>query len=381
MNLKRIILLILFFAVLCTSLYQQNIYALVLFSFSTYLLLPFKKWWDRSSIALFVFSFFYVIMVVLGGRVISGFLTISYLVTPVAFYRFGQYLIVQYQHEKDRFRLLLLICWAYLINVFILTFVDISIVGIVNEERTLLGTSFDDDSLAATIYGLMASVGIGCVGACFAKVTKPIKLFFILLVGFSMLTVIHLVNRGGIVLLIFCLLASVFLYYRKRRVQFLLMTLLLVLIGFYVVNSGLLGEDILNAYEQRSDVKGYGTMTAGGRTELWSMSVKNMFLSPWGWTQDSYAHNLWLDLAKIGGWMSLVPFLFATFFTIKNIMRIIKRSRNSFSITIAILNCELFLAASIEPVIEASMLFFALLMLIWGMTDAIWRQEHRPSLG
>ena len=120
--------------------------------------------------------------------------------------------------------------------------------------------------------------------------------------------------------------------------------------------------------------------TAGGRTDLWRMSIKNMLINPLGWTQEVYAHNLWLDLAKIGGWISLAPFLAATFFAIKNLMKVGLKSRMDFSKTIAVLGCALILAASIEPVIEASMLFFALLMLIWGITDAIWRQERRSRL-
>jgi hypothetical protein len=288
--------------------------------------------------------------------------------------------MLQYQSEKERFRLLLFIGWAYLINIFILILADIAIVGIVNTDRTLVGTSSEDDTLVATIYGLMASVGIGCIGAYFAKGTKVMKLFFLLLVGLSMLTVIHLINRGGIVILVFCLLSSVFLYYRKRRVQLMLVMLFLFIIGFYVLNSGILGDDILNAYEQRSNVKGHGTMTAGGRTELWSMSIKNMLINPLGWTQEAYAHNLWLDLAKIGGWIALAPFLAATFFSIKNLIKVGLKSRMDFSKAIAVLGGALILAASIEPVIEASMLFFALLMLIWGITDAIWRQELRSRL-
>ena len=151
----------------------------------------------------------------------------------------------------------------------------------------------------------------------------------------------------------------------------MLVMLFLFIIGFYVLNSGILGDDILNAYEQRSNVKGYGTMTAGGRTELWMKSLENMFRYPMGWEQGFYAHNLWIDMAKIGGWISLIPFLIVTVTVICRVLTLFRKGNSSFSHAIIVLNLAMFLAAFIEPVMEASILYFSLLMLIWGATVAI----------
>ena len=44
---------------------------------------------------------------------------------------------------------------------------------------------------------------------------------------------------------------------------------------------------------------------------------------------------------------------------------------------LVILNMALLIASSMEPVIESSMLFFSLLIFVWGMTDEVCAEEKR----
>lgn len=378
MNFRKIILLTVFFAVLLTSLFPQNIYLLVLFSLLAWLLLPFRKYWDGVSIGLLLFSMFYAIMVVLSGQMKSGFVTLSYLISPIALYRFGQYLMSEYRNDNDRFRLLLFVVIAYLINMFVLTFVDIAIVGIINEDRALLGTSTEDDALAATLYGLMASVGIGCIGACFAKGQKLlVRLFYSILVILSLLTVVHLVNRGGLVILIMCLSTSLLINYQRSVVKLVLVIIALAIGAFLLLEFGLLNSEVLEAYEERNSAGGYGVETAGGRTELWLMTIENLVRNPMGWQQKSYAHNLWLDIAKIGGWISLLPFLIVTISFVGKLISLFRKSGTTFASTIVVLNLGMFLAAFIEPVIEGSVLFFCMLMFVWGITISVEKELRK----
>lgn len=377
MKFRKIVLLILFFTVLITSLFPQNIYLLVLFSVLAWLLLPFSKWWDGVSVALLLFSIFYAVMVVLSGQMKSGFLTISYLIAPVAFYRFGHYLMTEYRTDNERFRLLLFVVYAYLLSVFVLTAVDISVVGIINEDRTLLGTSTNDDAMAATLYGLMTSVGIGCIGACFAKGQKLlVRLFYCILVILSLLVVIHLVNRGGLVVFIVCLMASLLINYRKSVVRLVFVISALTIGVVILLNLGILSGDVLDAYEKRNDLRGYGVESAGGRTELWLKSIENMFRYPMGWQQEFYAHNLWLDIARIGGWISFIPFLVSTLALLRTLLSLMRRRNSQLVLAMTVLNIALFLAAFIEPVLEGSISFFAILILVWGMTAHLYSETR-----
>ena len=154
-----------------------------------------------------------------------------------------------------------------------------------------------------------------------------------------------------------------------------IVVMLLLLGTFILVNRGLINGDVLDAYARRNNQKGYDFVTAGGRTELWSDAFKNLCRNPMGWYQKSYAHNLWLDIAKVGGWISLFPFICTTLLFMKNICLLFKKLHSSFSCSIIVLNISLILAASVEPVIEGSMLFFSILLVLWGMTNSLSKQS------
>lgn len=376
MNFRRIILLISFFVFLLIAVSSQSIYFLVFFSIMTLMLLPFHKWWDSSSILLLFFSVFYVIMLILSRNSLSGFLTLAYLVSPVAFYRLGNYLMFQFDDEHNRFTLLLAIAMAYLLYLFVLTIVDISIVGIINNDRTLLGDSANN-STAATLYGLMASFGIGCVGATFAKNLTTLKrMFFISIVGLAMLVVVHLINRGGLVIFATTTILSIILASRKHTLKLLMYVVTLSFIIWAIIHFDVINSEILSAYEKRNDSSGSEVITAGGRTALWMNSMQKLLTNPFGWQQKLYAHNLWIDMARLGGWISLIPFLIATYLNLRNIIFALRNSKSTFIATIFVLNIALLLSASIEPVLEGSIHFFCMMMLVWGMSSFLYKETR-----
>lgn len=372
MKFRKIILLALLFAVLLTSLFPQNIYLLILLSMSGLLLLPLKKYWDKIAVAIILFSVMYTAMVVLGGEIKSGFMTLSYLITPVSLYRFGRYLMDDTTEEKPRMRLILSLVFVYLTNVFVLTIVDMSVVGIINEDRALLGHSADEDALAATLYGLMSSVGIGMLGILLAKKPGVFQwIFSLVVVVMSLLVVVHLINRTGLVVAAVCLFFTLLYRENFKVMKILFAAGVLALIGFAVFSSGLIDYEVLEAYQKREMAKGMGLSTAGGRTELWLDAIGELFVSPMGWKQKSYAHNMWLDMAKIGGWLAFVPFLIVTFMYFKYLWKLIRIPYSNVVLLLISMNVAMLLASAVEPVIEGSMLFFGLLMLLWGMTVSV----------
>ncbi len=372
MKFKKLILLVLLFAVLLTSLFPQNIYLLILLSMSGFLLLPLKKYWDQIAIAIILFSLFYTIMVVLGGEFKSGFMTLSYLITPISLYRYGCFMMDEDVEEKPRIRLIMFMAFAYLLNVFVLTIVDMSIVGIVNEDRALLGHSADDDALAATLYGLMSSVGIGMLGVLLArKIGVFQRIISFVVVVMSLLAIVHLINRTGLVVAVVCLFFTILYRENFKVFKILLLATILALIGFAFYASGLIDPELLDAYQKREAERGMGLSTAGGRTELWLEALGELLVSPLGWEQHGYAHNIWLDMAKIGGWFAFVPFMLATFLYFKRLWSLIRLPYSNLALLLISMNVAMLLASFVEPVIEGSMLFFAFLMFLWGMTVSV----------
>ena len=380
MNIRKKILFFVFFAVLITSLVPQNIYLIVLFSILCWFMLPLKRWWDAGAIALLLFSLFYAIMVLLGHNVTSGFLLVTYAIAPVAFYRFGQFLMQEFRDANQRFKILLYILTAYLINLIILTIIDISVVGVVNMDRTL-SVMGESESMSATLYGLMLTFGLGGISAIFAKEQKLwMRIVYLLLAVCSIMVVVHLINRGGLVVIAVCLTLSLLITLRKRPVTSILVMSFILLVAIVIMSSDFINDEIISVYKQRNEVKGYDASSAGGRTDLWMMSIKKLFHNPFGWTQKKYAHNLWLDVARIGGWISLIPLFYLTIRILNKTLKLLLNAKSSFYVFIVVLNVGLLLGSFIEPVIEGSILFFNMMMMVWGIIHAVYNENYSIRL-
>lgn len=375
LTLKSFIIIALFFATVITSLWPNNIYILCLFSFASLVLLPFRRWWDGISISLLFFSMFYCLIQRMNATsdISSGFLFIATLVAPVAFYRFGCWVMEWLSNDKYRLWFLFTSVLCYLLPMFLLTITDIRLGGFINESRDILG-NFSDNSLAATLYGLMSSVGLGFISVLFAKQLKiGSKLLYTTIPILSMLTVLHLVNRSGVVILGICIIFS-FIYSSKFHMSKTIYAIFIMSIIFVVLkHSGIIGEDIIDAYLKREEIETNSAANLGGRSELWALNFYNLFTNPLGWHRAQYAHNLWLDMAAIGGWLALTPFLIATINVLGCFMRIFRRMVTPLNLILLTSFVSMFCNAMVEPVIEGSLLFFVLFLMNWGMLKSTCR--------
>ena len=365
LSIKYKILLLTFFVVLVTSLWSNNIYLLFAFSILCWITIPQKKWWDGMSISLFIFSIFYGLMLIINGKVNSIANLFSYMIAPVAFYRFGRQSMKIFKEDNLRQKFLIFSILLYLGYFLLLIFKDIGIVGIVNTTRVL----------SATLYGLMASIGIGCIAAIFVKKENFwIRLGFIILALLSMLCVIHLVNRTGLVVLVICLAISFFISTRFNASKMVGRLFILLMLGFLVIQIGLVDQSVLDAYAQREENSAYDASSLGGRSDIWLSAIGSLFTSPFGWEPVGYtfAHNMWLDIARMAGLLAFIPFLIATILHGKNLLKLFRnRYITNFTAIIISINVAMLLSSFVEPVIEGSLLFFCILMMIWGITKSL----------
>ena len=388
MKLKYKILIFAFFSMIITSLWGNNIYLLFGFSTLSWLFIPQKKYWDRISISLLIFSLFYGFMAYINGKNNSYFILFSYIIAPATFYRFGRFLMNIFKKDTVRQLFLITSTILYLIYLFILTIKDIALIGIVNESRILLNNNSMMNSsmhgIGATMYGMMSSIGIGCIGTIFTKKQKLwIKLVYILISILSMLCVIHLVNRTGIIVFIACIVILFFISTKMNITNILKTLLLLLLLWFIIVQSGIINQDILDAYAQRENSEISNSGELGGRRNLWLLAIYDMFIYPFGWTSPyyNYAHNLWLDIARVGGLISLIPFIIATLQSLKNLFRLsYKKKLSNFAIIIISINIAMLFSVFVEPVIDGSLLYFCLLMMIWGITTSLVKEIYINKL-
>ena len=370
---KYKLLLIIFFLVLLTSLWYSNIYILVLYTLLSYLIIPLRKYWDKVATMLFLFSFFYSLVSILTNRVPSGFLLISYLFAPVSFYRTGMCLMSYFNDDETRQKLLLTIITCYLLPLFITTYNDIVKVGIVNVSRAM--ESNDGSDIVATLYGLMASVGIGGISGLFVKKQNYfIRIGYLLLSLFSVIVVVHLVNRSGLIVFLGCVLISFILSNKLNLLKVIVILTILGAVIISIVNGAEISVNVLDAYQQRELDSTHDTAELGGRLSLWTDACKKIYTHPFGWERVKYAHNLWLDIARVGGWLPLFFFLIATFYWFKNLLKIARKSDNTLVFVVLLFNISMFLSSLVEPVIDGSMLFFSLFMMMWGITVSLSRE-------
>jgi hypothetical protein len=158
--------------------------------------------------------------------------------------------------------------------------------------------------------------------------------------------------------------------------------LVFIVVGVFLSESGILGSDVSEAYADRDDRNDdANSANAGGRTELWLDAIGNLFVSPLGWKLESYAHNLWLDIARVGGWLAFFPFVKATIAYMMKVKTTLRNGGENGTLMLLLsVNVAMLLNAAVEPVIDGSFSFFSLLMMIWGMTVTIMNQDKKRTL-
>lgn len=373
LSIKHYIVLSLFFATMLTSLWPDNIYLLFAFSLSSLFLLRTNNTKKGNSISLLLFSCLYSLNQYFTIGFGSGFVFLSILIAPFAFYKFGCWVMGWLHDDNQRLKFIFITLICYLSPALLLTIQDMMLVGLVNESRKLLmDIGKEDTTLAATLYGLMSSTGIGFVSIFFAAKMKIWnKLCYSSICIMAVLIAVHLVNRTGLVLLAFCVLFS-YVYSSRLKISRLLITalLLLIIVGV-IIKSGLVPQDVLDAYMSREDSATTNASEFGGRSVLWSDALSKIFTHPFGWKRLKYAHNLWLDLAAIGGLASLFFFLKVTFSSIKGFFIVMRQKVTPFRQVLLTIYLSMMFNSMDEPVIEGSLLFFVLLIMVWGMVVSL----------
>ncbi|MEE1917681.1 hypothetical protein V0R52_14880 [Pseudomonas asiatica] len=133
---------------------------------------------------------------------------------------------------------------------------------------------------------------------------------------------------------------------------------------------------MLSYYADRLNNSEVGISTFGGRTEKWGQSLGLLLSSPMGWglNETGYAHNLWLDAARKGGWWTLICLLLLTWTAVKSLCLAFSQNSNPlFRSIIACIGAGYFLLFSVEPILDgyhySFAAFFAFLGGVNGFRD------------
>ena len=353
-------------------------YLVVVFSAFALLYVFRKKYINWEVGTLGCFSVLYCLMLYIDNNIGSGFNFIAYLISPFAFYCFGSYVVDRLKHPRLITIFLLLMTLMFALNLYISVVIDINENGFLNIFRLLevIGVYVDNKTgtLAATLYGLNASLGfVGLVVFAYCRKTLNIwvRVVFLILAIFSLTTVVHLINRTGLVVLVLCFVA-VTLYNIKRNFWRVLGVLVIgAIVVYFAYSFGWVDEEILQVYEAREE-RGHRISEGGGRTARWIEAIELLVEHPWGYSdlrgvKVHYAHNLWLDVGRVVGVLPFVALLIVTISYGINFLKLLGKNDGFLCSIFLAYNVVFFLSCMVEPIMEGMALYFYLYVMFWGM--------------
>lgn len=332
-------------------------------------------YFDKMSVYLLLFSVSYPFVLYMNkGELNPHYLL--YLIAPVAFYFWGQYIATKVNNQKGLLNFFLLVLIFFAAQTYILTIEDVKDIGLINIKRSLLREGDDEEMINATLFGLNVSLGLAGLSIFMALKNKFWLIRNYLFLGvflLSLLAVVHLVNRTGLVVAVLCTLCSYLYSVRsKRNIINVILKILFTIAIVYCILSIFSDNDfdIFEAYFNRSSTESSSIEDFGGRSWRWVDAMRRLFTYPFGWNNEvkySFVHNLWLDVAMFGG---IIPFFFiicATIRSIKQLFQLIKIKNDIIVNCILSLSVCFILVSFVEPVMVGFDSFFYLYCMIWGM--------------
>jgi len=363
------ILLIMFFFVCVSILMPQHGYFKDVFCACVLLFVGFRWKIDKTSGWLLVFSFTFAMMSYIKGTYGGTTELISYIIAPLAFYRFGLFVAERNRSEGIFVTFFIITILLLGINIYIQTYLDMRSGYIVSIERRL-GTDGNEIMLTATLLGSIVSLGF--VGLSYfisskSPFTSLKAWLFLWLSVASFFTVAHLVNRTGIVVLLLSV-AAVVLYRIKGNAGKVVLALLAVVgVGYFLLSGDTFTNDILDAYTTREDDSEESALSGGGRFYRWIDAIGNLFTHPFGWTAKyAYVHNLWFDVARVAGAIPFFALLLATIKGNSYALKLFRIKGHTFIALIVALNVCFFFTCFVEPIMEGVSTYVYLYFMLWG---------------
>lgn len=340
-----------------------------------------KIWKEVDSNTLFL-ALFSVSLVLLCPQIKLSTFAFICLLGPCTFYSLGRTMARKSLLVENQIILLMLLVivaesllmWGRVMNNI---YTSASLIINVGDYGRMLSVE-GGDVIAATLFGLVASMGISGLGIIFGYNNRKqlVPWLFFLCFVLSLLTTFYLINRTAIVVGLIALMLVTFYKSNNNVFHFVLMLALLAIIGYAIFSGGLIDQQVVSAYSLRMDED---TVTGGDRFWRWGDAFVRMFKYPMGWINErtpyNYVHNMWLDVARMGGIIPFVFLLIPTITSLRNTYYLFKIKNNNLSVVIISLYTCMFIASFMEPVIEGCVYFFLLFCWLWGMEQGIVRKK------
>lgn len=385
---REIILLCLLFVVFSNPIaLALKCMVLLFFMVSLVFLRRFDPVGDVGFLLLFLFYFFFEVFYIFGDYYKYGNEYIDIFVGvffPLMIYNVGRYVGSEYYSSEaviSFFVFFISICFSLVPVVTVLSNVYESgfLAGSRNISVPLWGGGVDYSATVLGGYFTLNVASLGLLAAAFKyKSQRNIIILSFVLCIVSFFCALRLGSRTqiGIGLILLCL--SFFYNFNGlsffRRFIFIVF-FLLGLAAFYTYLN--MDSDVLSYYRDRMDDD---ASTFGGRSEKWSASFSYLLGDGlWGWelSKFGYAHNLWLDVARVSGF---VPLLFLIVFFGYFIALLLKWSSSKYSkflkthmfIILMAVNFVFF----VEPIFDGFYYLFLVFCLFVGLLSELVKKNR-----
>ncbi len=374
---KEFILLLILFIVFINPFFYGYRVALLFFIFIFFKTNFFFSNVDKNVLYLFLFAFSYEMLASLRvDSLDKGFMSmLPNILAPSLLYLIGKYISENCKGNQVRIFLLFYLSAVFSIIPLISILLQIQENGFIEGTRSLYLIWDKNFEISATGLGSyfvlnMASIGLINVKKT-TKIESNITIGIVILFVLSLVCVLRLGSRTQLVLAIVSLLGSFLLNLRQNSFfKNVLFIASIMALTFYLINNFNENADVMKFYADRLNDDEMGVGTAGGRTERWLGGLESIITDPFGWefSRFGYAHNLWLDVARVAG---VIPFTILLFFTVSSIktwIESLKKLQNCLFLRSYVFICfvSIVLLFNVEPIMEGMYLLFLLFCMFIG---------------
>jgi len=308
---------------------------------------------------------------------------VHHLVPTCTLYMIGRAVVLKNRNETYYVGLLLVVAFCCGIYDIVITIIDISENSLINIEAIAYEYQDRDNWVPTSLRASEMSPLISCIVLLLVS-SKNSKVNHLRWLGgglavVALISALHFVSRTAFVVAVLCLLEGVVykLFHKQKSILWLV-----IIIGSVVLFLNSSFWELIQYKNEITDVA-----TGNGRMESlnlwWNRVITHPFGVP-GWQNNArpFAHNFWLDFAKIAGWIPALFLIFLSLLNMKDVLIIYKNKYISSYVKLLVVSMlsAFMLAYSVEPIFEGTKNGLYCYFFFCGIVSAMAQIKHPLNL-
>lgn len=319
---------------------------------------------DKVFVLFFLFGVWYSIF---ATKLSMGEYATLVLVCPMV-YLIGKF-IGSSENEDSLINVLFVLALS-MATIYLLSIIgDTAKNGFYTDSRNIEieGRGSDEEISATGIYSHLMLLTT-FIAVLFARMSLKRKMLFATFAIMAFVASIRIQSRTAVVILILVILLALFVNFSTIIRRNLIMVMISLGALLFAANYAMTNyEEELGILERFHDDD---VETGGYRTELAADVINKISEHPWGGLEYmQYAHNMWIDCARVAGIVPLFILLIITVLYIRSLWRIYRQKIDTSCCRdmIVIMGVSMLVYMNVEPILEGCPLLFAFFALFLGV--------------